>query len=104
MRVVVQVLTPSMEHGNESDLGTEVPGIGGNAAQRLCRGAEQDGIDHALVLERDLGHRCGQREDNVEIGHRQQLVLPGREPFGTGLPLAFRAVPVPAGVVQHTSV
>ena len=99
MRVIVQILAPAMKHGNESDLGAEVFGIGADAAQRLGRGAEQDGVDHLLVLERDLGHRRGQREDDVEIGHRQQLCLPGREPFGAGLPLAFGAVPVAAGIV-----
>lgn len=32
MRVVVQVLAPAMEHGNEADLGAEMFGIGADAA------------------------------------------------------------------------
>ena len=97
--MMVQVLTPGMEHGDEADLGTEMLGIGRDPAQRLGRGPEQDGVDRLLVLECDLGHRCRQREHDVEVGYRQQFGLPGGEPFGAGLALALRAVPVAAGVV-----
>jgi hypothetical protein len=31
----------------------------------------------------------------MEVRHRQQLGLPGRQPLGTGLPLALRTMPVP---------
>ena len=99
VRMVVQVLAPGVEHGDEADLGAEMLGIGGDPAQRLGRRSEQDGVDRLLVLEGDLGDRRRQGEDDVEVGHRQQLGLPGGEPFGAGLPLALRAVPVAAGVV-----
>ena len=42
-----------MEHGGAADAGAEVPGIGGDGEQRLGRGAEQQVIDHRLVLEGD---------------------------------------------------
>jgi hypothetical protein len=55
MRVVVQRLTPGVQHGDCTDFGTEVTWIGGDVAQRVSGGAEQDGVDDVLVLERDLG-------------------------------------------------
>jgi hypothetical protein len=69
--MVTQVLTPAMKHGNEADLGTQVPRIGGDCAQRFGRRFEQDGVDRCLVLGGDLGSWCRQREDDVEIGRRQ---------------------------------
>src|SRR5215217_9190909 len=57
------------------------------------------GVDRSLVLERDRGDGRGQREDDMEIGRRQELDLPGGEPFGSCLPLALRAMPVATRVV-----
>jgi len=50
--------------------------VGGNGAQRLGCGTEQDRIDDGLVVEGDLGERCRQGEDEMEIGDGQQLGLP----------------------------
>ena len=102
MRMMVQGLAPGMEHGDEADLGAEMLRVGGDPAQRLGGGSEQDGVDRLLVLEGDLGHRCGQREHDVEVRRRQQLGLPGLEPCGTRLSLALRTVPVAAGVIGMT--
>ena len=55
MRMVMEILTPSMEHRDDAELGTQVLGIGGDGAQRLGRRTAQDGVHHGLVLERDLG-------------------------------------------------
>ena len=54
MRVVLQGLPPSVEQGDRADLCAEMLGIGGDVVHRFGRGAEQDGVDRALVLERDL--------------------------------------------------
>ncbi len=88
-----------MEHGDEANLGSEMLRVGRDPAQRLGCRPEQDGIDRGFVLERDLGDERRQREDDVEVRYRQQLGLPGSEPVGARLPLALRAVAVPAGVV-----
>ena len=55
----MQGLSPGMQHGNRADFGAEVARIGGDVAQRVGRGAEQDGVDHALVLESYLRRRRG---------------------------------------------
>src|SRR3546814_9410537 len=58
-----------------------------------------DLVDGGLVLEGELGDRSRQREDDMELGHRQQLGLAGRQPRGAGLSLALETVPVAAGIV-----
>jgi hypothetical protein len=99
MRMVVQVLAPGVEHGDEADLGAEMLRVGRDASQRLGRGSEQDGVDRRLVLGGNLGHRRRQGEHDVEVLNRQQFGLSGGEPLGAGLPLALRAMPVAARVV-----
>ena len=81
---MMQVLAPGVEHGDETDLGAEMLRVGGDRAQRLGRRAEQDGVDRLLVLEGDLGDRRRQREDDMEVRHRQQLGLPGGQPRRRG--------------------
>jgi hypothetical protein len=86
MGVVMQILSPGVQDGDEADLGAEVLWIGGDRAQCLACCPEQDGVDRLLVLERDLGYRRWQSEDDVEIRCRQQLGLPSGDPFGARLP------------------
>jgi hypothetical protein len=97
MRVVLQGLTPGVENHGHAELGAEMPGIGRDGGERLRGRAEQDRIDRGLILEGDLADRHRQREDDVEVGHRQQLGLPLREPLGPRQPLAFGTVTVAAG-------
>ena len=48
-------LSPGVKHGDDTDLGAEMLGVGGDGAQRLGRGLEQDGVDRRLVVEGDVG-------------------------------------------------
>ena len=57
---------PRLEHADETDLGTEMLGIGGDRGQRFTRRLEQDGVYRRFVLEGDFGGWCRQREDNVK--------------------------------------
>jgi hypothetical protein len=93
----MQVLAPGVEHGEKTDLGAEMPRVCGDGTERLGGAPEQDGVDRLLVLEGDLGERRRQREHDVEIRNRQELCLPGRQPLGTRLPLALRAMAVATG-------
>ena len=65
--MVKQVLTPTVEHGEEADLGVEVFGVGGDAAQGFGGGAEKNAVDHFLVLVGDRGNLFRQRKDDVKI-------------------------------------
>ena len=99
MRVVGHRRAPSVEHGGDADAGAEVLAVGGDGAQRLGRGPEQEVVDHRLVLVGDGGDLGGQREDHVEVRDRQQVGLAGRQPVPCRRALALRAVPVAAGVI-----
>jgi hypothetical protein len=67
-----------VEHGGGADAGTEVLGISGDGEQRLGRRAEQQVVDHRLVLVGDRGDLGRQGEDQVEVADRQQVGLPRR--------------------------
>jgi hypothetical protein len=51
----LKILPPSVEHTEETDLGAQVLGIGGNLQQRRGAGVEQEVIDDFLVLQSEPG-------------------------------------------------
>ena len=57
--------------------------------QRLGRGLEQEVVDDGLVLVGDVADRRRQREDDVVVGHRQQLGLALGQPFLAAAPWHF---------------
>ena len=91
VRVVGHCRAPAVKHGSGADARAEVPGVvglqptglsrGGDREQCLGRRAEQQVVDHRLVLVGDRGDLSGQGEDDVEIADRQQVGLAGREPI-----------------------
>ena len=97
--MVQQVLTPGMQHREETDLGTEMPWIGGDLQQCLGNGAEQQSVEQPLILEGQRRELFGHSEDHVAVRNRQQLFGSLRQPTITGRGLALGAVPVAAGVV-----
>jgi hypothetical protein len=96
-------LTPTVQHRDRAHLSTQVSRIGSDIAQRFGSRAEQNGVDHPLVLERDLRRRYRQGEDEMKIRHRKQLRLPRFEPFGTRQALTLRAVTIAARVEGATN-
>ena len=78
MRVMDERLAPGVEDGEEADLGAEVAGVGGDGAQRLGNGPEEETVDDGLVLGGDLGDRRRHGEDDVEVLGGQQRVVCGR--------------------------
>ena len=65
MRVVQQILSPAVQHAEETDLRAQMLWIGGDDAQCLRRCPEQDVVDDGLVLERDDLDLLGHGEHNV---------------------------------------
>jgi hypothetical protein len=96
--------TPAVEHGGEADAGAEMLRIGGNGDQRLGRRAEQQVVDHGLVLIGDRGDLGRQSEDQVEVADRQQIGLAGGKPIPCRHALALGAMAVAARVVRNPAV
>ena len=95
---------PGVEHGGGADAGAEMPGIGGDGEQRLGRRAEQQVVDHRLVLVGDRGDLGRQGEDQVEVADRQQIGLAGGKPVPRRRALALGAMAVAARVVRDPAV
>src|SRR5439155_2726737 len=66
--------------------------------------AEQQVVNHCLVLVGDWGDLGRQREDHVEIADRQQIGLAGGEPIRRCHALTFWAMAVATRVVSDATV
>ena len=84
MRMMDERLAPGVEDGEEADLGAEVAGVGGDGAQRLGDGSEEQSVDDGLVLGGDLGDRRRHGEDDMEVLGGQQVRPAPFEPSGAG--------------------
>jgi len=73
--------------------------ISGDGEQRLGRRAEQQIVDHRLVLIGDRGDLGRQREDQMEVADRQQIGLARGKPISRRRALALGAMPVATRVV-----
>ena len=96
MGMMLQVLSPGMEHAEEPDVGSQVLGIASQFEQRSGAGAEEQIVEQPLVLEDQSGELVRQGEDDVEVRHGQQLSRTRGQPFGAHVALALRAVPIAA--------
>ena len=94
-----EFLAPGMEHGQDSDLGSEMLRIGGQFLERFRGGTKQDIIDNAFILQGNRANLFGQRKHDVEIWSRKKLCCTGLSPLCGGHGLAFWAVAITAGVV-----
>ena len=81
VRVVGHCRAPGVKHGGGADASAEVLGIGGDCQQRFRRRAEQQVVDHRLVLVGDGGDLGRQAEDHMDIADRQQIGLARRQPI-----------------------
>src|SRR6267378_1248880 len=97
MRMMGHRRAPSMEHGGDADAGAEMLWIGSDGEQCLGRRAEQQIIDHRLVLVGDRGDLGRQGEDHVEVADREQVGLARCKPVLRRCALALGAMAVAAG-------
>src|ERR1700730_15247854 len=103
MRMRVQSLVPGMEHAEEANLGSKVPGIAGDLQQSCSTGLKQQVIDQTLVLQCQRSQFPRQGEDHMHVAGGQQLPLSRLEPAQAGVALAPWAMPVATRVVRDGS-
>src|SRR5271165_1405847 len=95
-------LSPGMEHGEETNLGAQMLGIGGDGLQGLGRRTEENAIDRRFVLMGDGGNLFRQRQNDVEILRRKKLGATVVEPLGAGQGLALGTMPISATAIRDT--
>src|ERR1700738_2515278 len=98
MRVMPEILTPGMEHREETDLRSEMLGVDGNLQKGFGAGPEQQVVEELLVLQQQWRELVGQGKDHVEVADREEFFLARREPAVTGCDLTLWAVPIATGV------
>ncbi len=100
MGMVHERLPPSVQHGDEADVGTEMLRVGSDGLEGVGGRREQQAVEFALVLQRQRGELGRQGEHDVELRDRQQIVAAILQPGGALVSLALRTVAVAAGVVR----
>ncbi len=87
--VVLQVLSPGVQHAEEANIGAEVPGIAGQLEHGFSAGTVEQVVDDPLVPERQRRELMGKREDDVEVGHRQSSAERAASHLRRALPWHF---------------
>ena len=94
----LQVLSPSVQHRQKTDLGSQMLGISSHLQQRLGTGAHEQVVNHCLVLQCQAGQLMGQRKNKVEVVAGEQFLGTCSQPLVASIGLTFWAMPVSAGV------
>lgn len=94
----MQILTPSVQHGEEADGGAEVSGVSSDGEQSFGSGLKQNGVNPSRVLKRQAADLLRQSEHDVEVRNGQELRLPFGEPLGARGGLALGATAIAARV------
>ena len=92
-------LAPGVEHGGHAEVAAEMTGVAANARERGGRGLKEPPIEQPGVALRERVECVGEREDDVEVRNRENLVPACGKPALGGQALAFRAVAVATRVV-----
>jgi hypothetical protein len=80
MGMKLQALIPTVEHAEETDLGTKVTWIARDLKQGLGAGVKEQVVNEPLVLQCERGQFPRQREHGVHIASGQQFPLARLEP------------------------
>jgi hypothetical protein len=88
-----------VQHGKEADPGTEMLGVFCYSEQGLSDGTKEQAIEEPLVLKSQVADSGRQCENDMEVGHIEQVFLPGIKPPGCGRALALGAMAIAAGVI-----
>src|SRR5216683_3257502 len=94
----LEVLSPTVKHGEETDLSPEVLGIGCEGGQSLGHDTEKNAVNHVLILIGDRRDRLGHREHDVKVRHIQKFGLAVLDPLCASQRLTLWAVPIPAAI------
>src|SRR5262249_53700996 len=100
MLMLVQGLTPGVEHGEAADLRPEMLRVPGDVLERLSDGAKEQAIEGAGVLQRQGPQGVRQGKDHMGVGRLEDLLLPGSQPGGLRGAMTFGAAAVTTRVIR----
>lgn len=101
MRVVLELLAPSMEHCQTTELGPEMLGVAADIQKALGYGMEEEGIEHAGIVRGERTEFLGQGRNHMNVRCGQNFSLSIGEPGGLGRTVTFWATAVPARVIRR---
>ena len=94
----LEILSPGMQDAEESDLGSEMFGIGGDLEQSRGAGVEQKVVDDLFVVQSQPRQFVRDREHDMHVVHGQQFFIAIGEPPIAGVGLTLGAMSRPAGI------
>jgi hypothetical protein len=96
MRVVQEILSPSVQDGDKSDLDAQMLGISGKFEQSLRNRTEQNVIKGLLIPQDKRIKFPWNGKNHMEVWDRKEIFFPLFKPSLFGKELTFRAVSVSA--------
>ena len=99
MGMQAELLTPGVQHTEETNFSAEVSGIASDFQKCFVTGPEQQAIDELLVLQSQVCQLRRQCENNMDVARRKKFLATRYDPTVAGSGLTLRAVPVSAAVV-----
>ena len=96
-----EILSPGMQYGKEPDFCTEVFGVGGDLHKSFRSRPKQQRIEDIFVVQEQRGQDVRDCEDQMNVGNREEFLLPGRQPLFSGIVQTLGTMPVPAAVVRE---
>lgn len=100
MRVLQEILSPSVQDTEKANLGAQMFWICGDLQQSRRTGSKQERVENLLVVKGQRSQFVRKGEDHMHVGNRQQFPTASQEPFISRVGLALWAVAVATGVVR----
>ena len=94
VRVELDLLTPGVQHAEETNFHTEVPRIARDFLKCFGTSAKQEIVEDLLVLQHQWPQPVGQCKDDVQVAGREQFSSPRSNPAFPSRDLALRAVAI----------
>src|SRR4029434_3238487 len=96
-----QCLSPRVENAEDADLCAEVARVVGDLTQRGRTRLKEPGAQLGSIAIAEPQHSMRQLEDDMDVGHVEELALTGGEPSGARLRLTLRTVPIATRVIRE---
>ena len=98
--MMLEALPPRMEDHEAANRRAQACRVGRDLQQRRGRGPKQEVVHDALLGQREAGQRLRHREDEVDVAHREELLLSRGHPRVAGRREALGTMAIPTAVVR----